>query len=181
MDNKISNYPRILAIAPAVRGIGYAIMEGRDTLVISGIKSGTDSQNEKPVRNVKSLIDQYGPEVIVLEDCFAKDSRRRERVKDMTRKLADLGKTSGIETVLLSRLQARMAHFPDGTGTKDAQAKIVAEHFPEETGDDLPPQRRAWDRENYHMGKFEAVALALAFRRMAGAVSAPKSSLGERE
>jgi hypothetical protein len=57
----------------------------------------------------------------------------------------------------------RAAYFPDDKGTKNAQTKIIAEQFSEEIGDLLPPERRAWESENYHMGMFEAVALALAF------------------
>lgn len=170
MHTKLENtkYPRVLAIAPAVKGVGYAVLEGRDVLVGSGIKCGIDPENKEAVKNVQRLIAQYQPEALVLEDSFANDSRRGKRVKDMTRKLIDLGKASGVETALVSRTQARMAHFSEGKGTKYAQAELLAEYFPEEIGDDLPPKRRAWDGENYHMGKFEAVALALAFRRLAG-------------
>jgi len=51
-------------------------------------------------------------------------------------------------------------------GTKDGVAEIIAKQFPDELGSRLPPQRRPWTSEDYRMGIFDAMALALAFRKV---------------
>ncbi|HUZ06530.1 MAG TPA: hypothetical protein VMV89_03490 [Candidatus Paceibacterota bacterium] len=55
--------------------------------------------------------------------------------------------------------------IPDGQGTKHDLAEMVAGQFPEQLGSKLPPKRKAWMSEHYQMGIFDAVGLALAFRR----------------
>jgi len=44
-------------------------------------------------------------------------------------------------------------------------SEIVAKRFPDELGAKLPPKRKAWMKEHYQMGIFDAVALAVVFRR----------------
>jgi hypothetical protein len=65
---------------------------------------------------------------------------------------------------MFSQKRIRKAFFADGRGTKHALATQLANRFPEELGNRLPPKRRAWDSEDYRMGIFDAVALAVAFR-----------------
>ena len=42
--NKIQHY-RILSIAPSTRGFGYAVLEGKDTLVDWGVKTVQGNKN----------------------------------------------------------------------------------------------------------------------------------------
>lgn len=72
---KPKQYNRILAIAPASRGFGYALLEG-ERLVLWGVRSVTEDKNDKCVAKVEDLIIRYQPEVMVLEDTAATGSRR---------------------------------------------------------------------------------------------------------
>ena len=48
--------------------------------------------------------------------------------------------------------------------TKHALAVLLAARFPKELQTRLPPKRRPWMSEDYRMGIFDAVALAVAFQ-----------------
>jgi hypothetical protein len=66
-----------------------------------------------------------------------------------------------IKMTLFSQKQVRRVFLGDAVGTKHALAEIIAERYPEELGFLLPPKRRDWMSEDYRMGMFDAVALAL--------------------
>src|SRR2546422_6406966 len=75
-----------------------------------------------------------------------------------------MARSRKLRVTLFSRERVRQVFFADGKGTKDALAEILAKRFPEELGFRLPPKRRPWMSEDYRMGIFDAVALALTLR-----------------
>jgi len=151
---------RILAIAPAAKGLGYAVLEGKDTLADWGVKQG--KERAKSLVNVEGLIARYRPDVLVLEDVSAKGSRRCQRVRKLFPQITKLAATRKLSIKSFSREQVMQTLIPNGLGTKHALAEIIAKQFPEQLGFKLPPKRRPWMTENYQTGIFEAVALALA-------------------
>jgi Holliday junction resolvasome RuvABC endonuclease subunit len=165
MRETLPKYPRILAIAPSTRGFGFAVVEGLDMLVDWGVKSIRGDKNTQSISKVEELISHYEPHVIVLEDASIKPFRRSERIRALSKRIVGVAKRRNVIVALLSREQVKQAHFADGKGTKDALAGILANKFPEELGLRLPPKRRPWMSEDYRMGIFEAVALALVVRR----------------
>ncbi|MDB6018025.1 MAG: hypothetical protein JWR19_2514 [Pedosphaera sp.] len=62
---------------------------------------------------------------------------------------------------MLSDKTIKRMFFADGKGTKHSIAEILAQRFPEELGDRLPPKRLAWMSEDDRLYMFDAVALAL--------------------
>jgi Holliday junction resolvasome RuvABC endonuclease subunit len=163
--NKINpNNFRILAIAPTFRGVGFAVLEERDTLVDWGVKRVYGDKNTNSVAKVKELIAQYSPDVLVLPDTLSKDVRRYPRIKALCKKIVAVATTQKTEVALLSKQQVKRVFFADGEGTKHALAEIIAKRFPEELASRLPPERKAWVCEHYQMDIFDAVALALAVR-----------------
>jgi Holliday junction resolvasome RuvABC endonuclease subunit len=153
---------RILAIAPSTRGVGFAVLEDKDSLVDWGVKTVQEDKNANSLAKVEELIDQYQPGVLVLQD--TKDSRRSQRIKVLSRKIAAIAVTRKISVKLFTQEQIHRAHFADGLGTKQEIAEIIAQRFPDELGSRLPQKRKAWMSEKYQMGIFDAVALALMFR-----------------
>jgi hypothetical protein len=69
---------RILAIAPAYIGFGFAVLEGQDTLVDWGVKNVAGNKNTQSLKQVEKLIIQYQPGVLVLQDI--EDSRHSRRL-----------------------------------------------------------------------------------------------------
>lgn len=67
---------RILAIAPGTRGFGFAVLEGKNTLVDWGVKTVQGNKNVQSLAKVKELITHYQPGVLVLQDTSTKSSRR---------------------------------------------------------------------------------------------------------
>jgi Holliday junction resolvasome RuvABC endonuclease subunit len=164
MNTTNSNYARILAITPSTRGFGFAVIEGRDTLVDWGGKVATGSKNRKSLAKVEGLIVQYQPRVLVLEDTSAKGSRRAPRIRDLSTNIIALAARHRVTVKLFSRKTINKVFFADGKGTKHAIAKIVGERFSEEIGGRVPAKRRPWESEVRRMDFFDAVALALAYR-----------------
>jgi hypothetical protein len=162
--NKINqNHFRILSIAPSTKGVGFAVLEGRDTLVNWGIKAvrGKGNKNAKSLSKVEALLVRYQPDVLVLEDAAAQGSLRYPRIQKLVPQIAKLAAKYKVKVELFSRGQVMQTFLPDGQWTKHALAEIVAGQFPEQLGSKLPPKRKAWMREHYQMGIFQAVALAL--------------------
>ena len=75
-----------------------------------------------------------------------------------------LAKQHKVNVKLLTRAKVRRAFLADGEGTKHALAVLLAARFPKELQTRLPPKRRPWMSEDYRMGIFDAVALAVAFQ-----------------
>jgi len=121
-------------------------------------------KNAGCISRMKKLITRYHPEVIVLEDSTAKDTRRSPRIQELWGKIIEMAQNLRVPVRELLRKQVRRAFFDDGPGTKHALAEILATKFPDELGDRLPPKRRPWTSEDYRIDIFDAVALALVQR-----------------
>lgn len=152
---------RVLAIAPSRRGFAFAVMEGQDRLVDWAVKSIKKDKNSEGLSKIKKLLSHYSPSVVVLEDCKAHGSRRAPRSQKLNEAILTLSSDRNIRTVLFSRKEILQIFFGDERGTKHAIAKAISVRFPEELGRLMPGKRRAWMSENYRMGIFDAVALAL--------------------
>jgi Holliday junction resolvasome RuvABC endonuclease subunit len=155
------NDVRVLAIAPSTRGFGFAVLEGPETLVDWGVRTVRGDKNVRCVAEVNHLIELYQPNMIVLENCTAKNSKRHERIRKLIRGIAALAKSRGIKTERFSRTQVRCAFSANCSATKEQIAEAIGERFPDELGSRLPPHRQPWMSEDYRMTIFDAVALAL--------------------
>jgi hypothetical protein len=154
---------RILAIAPLSRGLGYAIMEGSDKLVACGNKVILRDKNAQALAWVNRFIKFYQPDVLVLPDVTAADTRRAARIKTLHRKIIAWAGKKKVKVRLVSVTQVRTQLLGQPKGTKFAVAKTLAEKFPMALGHRLPPKRRPWMSEDPRMDIFDAVGLAVAF------------------
>jgi len=154
---------RILAIAPLSRGLGYAVMEGPDKLVACGNKAILRDKNAGALAWVNRFIQFYQPDVLVLPDVAAADTRRSDRIKTLHRKIAAWADKKQLKLRLISVTRVRTQLLGEAKGTKFAVAKTLAEKFPVELASRLPPKRRPWMSEDPRMDIFDAVGLAAAF------------------
>ncbi len=154
---------RILAIAPLSRGLGYAVMEGSDKLVACGNKAILRDKNAKALTWVNRFIQFYQPDVLVLPNVTAADTRRAPRIKTLHRKIVGWAGKLQLKLRLVSVTQVRTQLLGAASGTKFAVARKLAETFPAELGMRLPPKRRPWMSEDPRMDIFDAVGLAAAF------------------
>ena len=154
---------RILAIAPLSRGLGYAVMEGPDKLVACGNKAILRDKNAKALAWVNRFIQFYQPDVLVLPNVTAADTRRATRIKTLHRKIVAWAGKQPLKVRLVSVTQVRMQLVGESRATKFAVARTLAEKFPTELETRLPPKRRPWMSEDPRMDIFDAVGLAVAF------------------
>ncbi len=105
----------------------------------------------------------FQPSVLVLQDVNAKGCRRAPRIKALHQRVIALAKKRKCKITLLSGKKLRIALLGDAEGTKHEMAELLAQRFPVELAEKLPPKRRHWDSEDGRMDIFDAVALAVVF------------------
>ena len=158
-------HTRVLGIVASSRGIGFAVMEGKNTLVDWGAKMLTGDKNAASLSNITKLIRQYRPDAIALENTRPNRSERGERVQALAYEIAALARSYNITVARFTRKQLNRALIPDKRGTKYAVAEYLAARYPQELGLRLPRKRRNYDNEDPRMDLFDAVALAEHFLR----------------
>lgn len=163
MINPHPNHFRILALAPSTRGVGFAVLEGKDSLVDWGVKSVKGDKNSQSLLKIEALIAAYQPGALVFQDFAHKDSRRSARIRTLGRQVVEVAAKLKVSVTLFSNEQVRQVFFEDGQGTKHAIAEVLAQRFPEELGFQLPPKRKLWESEDHQMAVFDAVALVLVY------------------
>jgi hypothetical protein len=154
---------RILGIAPLSCGLGYAVMEGPGKLVACGNKSILRDKNAKALAWVNRFIQFYQPDVLVLPNVTAADTRRAARIKTLHRQIVAWAGKQPLKVRLVSVTQVRTQLLGAAKGTKFAVARTLAEKFPTQLETRLPPKRRPWMSEDPRMDIFDAVSLAVAF------------------
>jgi len=154
---------RIFALDPTTKGFGYAILETPFHLVGWGLAHISDEKDSGAVARFEALLDQYRPDVVVLEDAAAPGSRRRPRVQEL---LNTLGKTAcerGIAVHAIPRLAViECFSSPDKRATKYSITKHLAETFPELAAK-MPKRRKIYQSEDERIATFDALALAVTY------------------
>ena len=113
-----NKHVRILAIAPLSRGLGYAVMEGPTRLVACGNKAILRNKNAGSLAWVNRFIKFYQPDVLVLSDVTAADTRRAARIKTLHRKIVALASKHQLKVQLISGTQVRAQLLGNAKGTK---------------------------------------------------------------
>lgn len=162
MIKKQSLQPRILALAPSTKGIGFAVIDANGALADWGLKRLAHVDNDWCVLAVEKLLKRYQPGLIVLEDYWAADVRRVERIKDLGHRLISLAKNKKLRVVLTLRKHVSRAILGADGATRWEIAEHLAKKFPEQLGFRLPPKRRFWMNEDPRMSIFTAVSLAIS-------------------
>lgn len=150
----------VLALYPTSRGFGFALFRGSETLLDWGIKDVRyRDKNFLAMHFMKTLVERYAPDVIVIEDATRKNSRRHERIRILYRLIAEHAKAKQID---VRRFTQGAMHEHFGVHTKYAVAEAVARKFPM-LALRLPPKRKAWMSEDARQSLFDAVALGIVY------------------
>ncbi|MBI4469800.1 MAG: hypothetical protein HY650_10830 [Acidobacteria bacterium] len=160
--NKIAHHEkRVLAIDPTVRGFGFAVLEGPNALVAWGVLQVMGSKIAESLAQIASLIDQYQPELLVIEDYLAGSFRRRQRVRRLLPEIEVLAVDAGIKARSVAWSFVQESFSETGHVTKHQIAIAIAHRFPE-LDPRLPPIRKPWMSQDDRMSIFGAVALGAA-------------------
>jgi len=162
MSNTFTKEKRVLAIDPTTKGFGFAVMEEPERLIDWGVKGVMKSKKERSLELIADLIDQYQPDVIVVEDFAGRGSRRCKRVQELIARIIKLGSEKKVRIRDFSPLSVKKAFFGSGASTKHQIATAIAQRLPE-LAPRVPPFRRCWMSEDYRMSIFDAVSFALTF------------------
>lgn len=160
--------PRVIAFSPASPCVGYAVFEGPGEIVDWGILRVPSKDTRKRLKRIRSLIDWFAPDTIVVENCAGQGSRRGLRVRRQIDAIARLGMGERIPVRSYSRQTIRQCFSRFQARGKDAIARVIAREFPE-IESRLPKARRPWTPEDPRMTMFEASSLALTHFYIASA------------
>ncbi len=153
---------RVLAVDPATRGFGFAVLEGPDRLIDWGVKETKVEKNKRSLKLIADLIGIYQPKMLVIEDCTGTGSRRCARVQRLIEAISQQAFRKGIRVKRISRVEVKRAFSESGARNKYEIAVAIAKRFPE-LAPRLPRFRKPWMSEDYRMSIFDAVGLALTF------------------
>jgi Holliday junction resolvasome RuvABC endonuclease subunit len=154
---------RILAIDPATRGLGYAVIEDESFQLLDwGIKTCSSTKRALCLKKAKELIEKYGPDAVVLENYKGDGSRRCRRVQSLIEKIRDLAEKRKIKVRTFSRNRIRETFSPYPATTKYEIARVISLVYPE-LEPRLPRYRKIWMSEDYRMNNFDAVALGITY------------------
>jgi hypothetical protein len=155
--------PRIFALDPTTKGFGYAVLELPFRLVDWGLAHVSGEKESGAIARFEELLDQFRPDVVILEDSAASGSRRRPRVRKLLEKLQETARERGIEVQALPRLAViECFSSPDARATKYSITKRLAETFPE-LAERVPQRRKIWQSEDERIATFDALALAVTY------------------
>jgi hypothetical protein len=167
--SQTSTQSRVLAVSLSTRGFGYAVIEGKNTIIDYGKKRISGDKNAGSLASMEKVITRNQPEILVLQDVQnCKGTKRVARIKKLYRKIVTLAKKLKIKVVTISGKELRAILLGKETGTKQEMAELLAKQFPDELASLLPPKRKAWKSEDSRMDIFDPMALAVGFRMKEG-------------
>lgn len=176
MNQSTTKINRVLAISLSANGIGYAVLEKQNSLVGYGNHVIKGDKNQKSLVKVKKHIVFYQPDVLVLQDVLAKDSYRSKRIKRLHAQVIKLAEKHKLEVKVFTKTHVLKLGLPDADNSKYELAQILAQQFPDELAERLPPKRKCYAAEDPRMDIFAAVALATASQQRihAAATASPQ-------
>jgi len=162
MQYRNSNITRVLALYPSASGFGYAVFEGAKEAVSFGVKIIEADKNKQSMRDMKTMIEAYKPDVIVLEDYLGEGSRKSKRIQVLIESIAGFAHMKKITTRCYGRAKIRGAFAEVGAFTKPEIAETIATELPE-FAPHIPPKRSIYRPESARMSIFDAAALAMTY------------------
>lgn len=149
----------VLALYPNARGLGYACIELPQRLLEYGVITVRPNSQEKLLTRIQKFLDFFQPKIIVIRE----DSQRRykvNRLKKIVSSVEAFAVERNITVHQYSREAVKEVFAQFGTTTKYEIAMKIVEWFPE-LNHRTPKLRKAWMDEDYNMGIFDAISLAV--------------------
>lgn len=160
--SKRQRYDLILSVYLTSRGMAWVLFEGAYTPVDWGNIDVRVRKSYQCMKAFVSLIKEYRPDALVLEDTSESGSERVHRIHKLNERMHAHAVDADFPVMQFSRSNIQQAFAKLGAMNKDRIARVIAEHIPcfEQY---VPPVRKPWMSEDARMGYFDATALALLF------------------
>ncbi len=153
----------VLAVHPNVRGIAYTAFDGPLAPVGWGIKRITGSdKNLKSVEAVQQLVEQFQPDILVLEDCSGPGSRKSDRVRRLHRLILNYAEGESIETHAYARHAIRECFKAVGAKTRFEIAAAIAAMV-HVFSNKMPKAKKIWMSEDNRLKLFDAASLVMTY------------------
>lgn len=153
----------VLALYPFRRGVAFVFFEGPGSPFEWGVKEiRKTNKNGKTLEAVKKLIDQYRPEVLVIEDTSERGSRRTSRIRRLYRMLGHLADAEYVDVCRCTKREVQACFKPVGASTKYEIAKAISLQIPA-FAHRMPRFRMPWMNEDSRQSLFDAAALGLTY------------------
>jgi hypothetical protein len=155
---------RILALAIRARWLGYAVLEGRCELVDWGMtffQPNSVSEIRATRKRVESLLSSFNPTLIAVARSAVAASHNASSVRSLIRSIRTEARARSIPFQSMNRRYIRDSFLEHDAKSKDEIASVLVNRFPELLWK-LPRKRKTWEKENFRMTLFDAVALGLA-------------------
>lgn len=161
--NARNRYSMVVAIYPNTRGFAFVAFEGPLSPIDWSVKEVRGrARNRRCVLAIAAVLEQYRPDVLVLQDTSSTGTRRARRLRELNANIGELANDQGIPVYAYSRALVCEAFAPYGIANKHSIAEAIAKHVPAFERY-LPPPRKPWMSEDARMSLFDAAALALTF------------------
>lgn len=152
-----------------IRGFAFVLFASPSNPIDWGIRYivvSSAKRNAASLAHIESIIGQYEPDAIVIEDYTERGSRRSPRIRRLYRSLTHTAQTKAIDVCRIAKTDVQKCFASVGAKTKHEIAQSVARQFPE-FAHRLPKKRHAWDPQQTGMGLFTAAALGVVFYQQA--------------
>ena len=160
MESRKNNLTRVLALYPSASGFGYSVFEGAREPIAYGVKVIETEKNKQSMRDMKTMIEAYRPDFVILEDYTGEGSRKSKRVELLIETIVSFAHSKGVKTRCYSRAQIRGTFSQYGAFTKQEIAEAIAREFPE-FEPHVPPKRSIYRPESARMSIFDATAFVM--------------------
>jgi len=164
--------PRVLAVDLRHRRLGYAVFEGRRTLVDWGVRvypAVGEKETKLAQRKVELLIKMHFPSAIAIKSKRWEKAISNMHMKRVVEAVEQAALSYSVQICVMPQETITTWFQSLGCTTKDDIASSLARMFPELTLD-LPPKRHAWQSEHPRMTVFDAIALGLIYWHQPGMI-----------
>ena len=151
----------VLSLYPNSRGLGYVCIEEPQSLLDFGIVTGKPISNRRIMERVRKFLDYYKPTIVLVRDAQPYNRRICRLLED----IAGHAEQLGLSVYRYSRQQIKETFEVYGASTKYEVSRKLADWFPV-LNSRAPKVRKAWMDEDYNMGIFDAVSLALTHQHL---------------
>lgn len=155
-----TNSPVVLSIYPNKWGFGYVVLEQPQTLIDYAMVSVKPLTNAKLFIRFVKLVDYFKPVIILVRDCDIGATRTSKRTQDLVEEITKYAKEQKLPVFHYSRHQVKDVFEQLHASSKYEISKKIVEALPE-LKLTVPKPRSAWSDEDYNMGIFDAIALAI--------------------
>lgn len=119
-------------------------------------------KHEATLKDLRLLIEKFGPDVLVIEDAASSGFKRGARARKLYRDINRLADSTVISCLCYSREAIFRAFSKYDPRNKHDVAKVIAAHIPEFQFQ-LPAKRKAWQSQSSRQLLFHAISLGITF------------------